>query len=64
MHPEYKFDKYIYKYPDEFCITLYSGGNTKFMPKIKPCVLTDLVVDYAPLGAFVSTRDGSQLKLL
>ena len=62
MHPEYKFDKYIYKYPDEFCITLYSGGNTKFMPKIKPCVLTDLVVDYAPLGAFVSTRDGSPVK--
>ncbi len=62
MHPEYKFDKYLYKYPDEFCITLYSGGNTNFMPKIKPCVLTDLVVDYAPLGAFVSTRDGSPVK--
>ena len=62
MHPEYKFDKYIYKYPDEFCITFYSGGNTNFMPKIKPCVLYDLVVDYAPLGAFVSTRDGSPVK--
>jgi len=62
MHPEFKFDKYIYKYPDEFCITLYSGGNTKFMPKIKPCVLTDLAVNYAPLGSFVSMRDGSPVK--
>lgn len=62
MHPEYKFDKYIYKYPDEFCITLYSGGSTKFLPKIKPCVLSDLHVNYAPLGSFVSTRDGSPVK--
>lgn len=62
MHPEYKFDKYIYKYPDEFCITFYSGGNTTFMPKIKPCALTDMVIDYAPLGAFVSTSDGSPVK--
>jgi len=49
--------------PSVFNITfLYDGKENKNINKIKPCVLTDVTVNYAPNGTWSTYEDGSPVQ--
>lgn len=60
MHPEFKdANNFLYVYPSEFDIFYYNGAQENLhVNRHTSCVLTDMVVNYAPNGQFTSFADG------
>jgi hypothetical protein len=60
MHPEFKdANNFLYVYPSEFDIFYYNGTQENLhVNRHTSCVLTDMVVNYAPNGQFTSFRNG------
>lgn len=68
-------DGYIMLPPSQFEITFLRKGSSKDpnasggfventnIPRITTCVLTDVQVDYSPLGGFVSFEDGMPIQI-
>lgn len=65
MHPEYKdANNFLYIYPSEFDIVHYNGVDENFnLPRHTSCVLTELVVNYAPQSQFTSFEGGKPTQI-
>jgi hypothetical protein len=65
MHPEYKdANNFLYIYPSEFDIVHYNGVDENFnLPRHTSCVLTELVVNYAPQSQFTSFAGGAPTQI-
>ena len=65
MHPEYKdTNNFLYLYPSEFDIVHYNGVDENFnLPRHTSCVLTELVVNYAPQSQFTSFAEGAPTQI-
>jgi hypothetical protein len=65
MHPEYKdANNFLYLYPSEFDIVHYNGVDENFnLPRHTSCVLTELVVNYAPQSQFTSFAEGAPTQI-
>jgi hypothetical protein len=65
MHPEYKdANNFLYVYPSEFDIVHYNGVDENFnLPRHTSCVLTELVVNYAPQSQFTSFAEGAPTQI-
>lgn len=65
MHPEYKdANNFLYIYPSEFDIVHYNGTTENLnLPKHTSCVLTELVVNYAPQSQFTSFENGAPTQI-
>jgi len=61
MYPEYKKDtgNFLYVYPSEFDIFYYNNGKENMnLHRHTSCVLTNMNVQYTPLGSFAAFADG------
>ena len=65
MHPEYKdADNFLFMYPSEFDIVHYNGIDENFnLPRHTSCVLTEMVVNYAPQSQFTSFAGGKPTQI-
>ena len=65
MHPEYKdANNFLYIYPSEFDIVHYNGVDENFnLPRHTSCVLTELVINYAPQAQFTSFEGGAPTQI-
>ena len=65
MHPEFKDkDNFLYLYPSEFDIVHYNGVDENLnLPRHTSCVLTEMVVNYAPQGQFTSFEEGAPTQI-
>lgn len=61
MHPEYKQNtgNFLYLYPSEFDIMYYNNGVENMnLHRHTSCVLTNVNIQYTPLGQYISFADG------
>jgi hypothetical protein len=61
MHPEYKQNtgNFLYVYPSEFDIFYYNKGvENMSLHRHTSCVLTNMTIQYTPMGQFTSFDDG------
>lgn len=61
MHPEYKSDtgNFLYLYPSEFDIFYYNNGKENMnLHRHTSCVLTNMNIQYTPMGQYNSFADG------
>lgn len=65
MHPEYKdSNNFLYIYPSEFDIVHYNGTTENMnLPRHTSCVLTEMVVNYAPQSQFTSFENGAPTQI-
>ena len=65
MHPEYKdSNNFLYIYPSEFDIVHYNGTTENLnLPRHTSCVLTEMVVNYAPQSQFTSFEYGAPTQI-
>ena len=65
MHPEFKdANNFLYVYPSEFDIFYYKDTQENMhVNRHTSCVLTDMVVNYAPNGQFTAFSDGTPTQI-
>ena len=65
MHPEFKTtNNFLYLYPSEFDIVHYHGFEENIhLPKHTSCILTEMVVNYAPQSQFTTFEGGAPTQI-